>query len=78
MIPSESIISSESRNNQWNNPASIAKLQNGTKILVWWIQEIPNAEYQTYRWLSDKEKELIDSISAGNVVKIHAILSNYI
>jgi hypothetical protein len=36
------------------------------------------AEYQTYKWLSDKEKELIDGISEGNVYKIQAILSTYI
>lgn len=74
----EAIISNEAMQYVGKHPASIGKLKNGTRILMWGIIEIPTCEYQTYRWLSDKEKETIDMISEWNVIKIQAILSNYI
>ena len=78
MLSPESIVSPEAQQYIWKHPASIAKLKDWTRFLVWWLVEIPLCEYQTYRWLSDKEKEMIESIGDGNMVKIQAILSNYI
>lgn len=78
MLGSEWIVSPEAQQYIGRHPASIAKLKDGTRFLVWWLVEIPMADYQTYRWLSDKEKEMIESIGQGNMVKIQAILSNYI
>ncbi len=74
----EAIVSPEAQQHLGRHPASIAKLLDWTRFLVWWLVEIPLADYQTYRWLSDKEKEMIDSIGEWNMVKIQAILSNYI
>lgn len=74
----EWMVSPEAQRHVWTHPASIGKLKDWTRMLVWWLVEIPIAEYQTYRWLSDSEKELIDGISEGNMYKIQAILSAYI
>lgn len=78
MLSPESIVSLEAQQYLWKNPASIWLLQDWTRKLVWWLVEIPEARYQTYKWLSDTEKENIESISEWNVVKIQAILSLYI
>jgi hypothetical protein len=78
MIGWEALVSPEAQQYLWANPASIWLLKDWTRKLVWWIVEIPEARYQTYKWLSDREKEMIDGISEGNLHKIQAILSNYI
>ena len=78
MLWGEAIVSPEAQEYLWLNPASIWLLKDWTRKLVWWIVEIPEAPYQTYKWLSDKEKEDIESISEWNVVKIQDILSLYI
>ncbi len=78
MLWGEALVSPEAQKYLWVNPASIWLLKDWTRKLVWWIVEIQEARYQTYKWFSDTEKENIESISEWDVVKIQAILSLYI
>ena len=78
MLWHEAIVSPEAQQYLGKRHASIMKLKDWTRKLVW--DRLPRQdECETYieRDLTPEEQDLINRISPGNVCKIQAILSNY-
>lgn len=77
----EAIVSPEAVQYLGVNPACISLLQDGTRLLTWWILTAhPNTEgYHTIRWFSDAEKRSIqEEIRLWDMESIQNFLNKYI